>query len=94
MNLTDNIKTFLRLKANNEPVLAPKGFCPNCWGRQEYGGKLYEAMKNEGVNVTNIDLKKGWIQDYLSKNLSGIVLQKKGESQTCGVCYTSYNHEH
>lgn len=94
MNLIANIKTFFKKKESNLTVMAPEGFCPNCWGRQEYGGNFYEAMKNEGVNITNIDKKKGWIQDYVSKNLSNIVLKKKGETQTCSVCYTSYNHEH
>ncbi len=94
MSIIDNIKIFLMNKANNETAAAPKGFCPNCWGRQEYGGNFYEAMKNEGVNIASIDQKKGWIQDYVDKNLSGIALQKKGTSQTCSVCYATYNQEH
>lgn len=92
MSILDSIKTFLNKKESNQTVEAPEGFCPNCWGRQEYGGQFYEAMKNEGISISNIDQKQGWIQDYVNKNLNGIVL--KGEKQTCSVCYASYDHKH
>lgn len=89
MTLINNIKALLVGKSN----LPPSGFCPNCWGRQEYGGNFYEAVKNEGIDLNNIDQKKGWIQDYVNKNLSSIALQNRGTSKTCNVCYTSFNHE-
>lgn len=95
MSVINNIATFLKKKAKNETIVAPQGFCPNCWGRQEYGGNFYNAMKSEGIDIANnIDQKKGWIQDYVNKNLSSIVLQRKGTSKTCSVCYSIYNHEH
>ncbi|MCM5664178.1 hypothetical protein [Galbibacter mesophilus] len=94
MQIFNTIKNFLIKKSNNQEIKAPEGFCPNCWGRQEYGGDFFEAMKKEGINVTNIDHKKGWILDYVEKNLSGIILQTVGKTQVCNVCYTTYPHDH
>jgi hypothetical protein len=38
-------KVLLEKRADNNPV--PEGYCPNCWGREEYGGKFYSAIKKE-----------------------------------------------
>lgn len=94
MNLYKSIKSFLLKKSTNEKIEAPEGLCPACWGRQEYGGKFFEAIKKEKIDVTKIDAKKGWIQDYAEKNLSDIILHKKGHSLTCSVCYRSNDQSH
>lgn len=77
-------------KNKSENVATPEGVCPNCWGRQEYSGKFYEAVKNEGIDVNNISEKVGWIQDYADKYLSGIKMEKKGEEYVCPACKVAY----
>ena len=77
---------------NPTPTAAdvPEDFCPNCWGRNEYGGKFYEAMKNENVDINNVNEKKGWIQDYADKNLSMIQLKHTDTGAVCAKCKVTY----
>ena len=37
-------------KENISPDYTPVVYCPNSWGRLEYGGKVYKAIKNEDVD--------------------------------------------
>lgn len=65
-------------------------FCPNCWGRQEYGGAFYNAVKAEGINTKNINQKKGWIQAYVEKHLTGIKLKVVDAQLACNSCSVRY----
>lgn len=83
----DKILDFFKGEKKAEALEAPEGVCPNCWGRQEYSGKFYEAMKNEGVDANNASEKKGWIQDYTDKHLAGIKLDENAVCSKCKVTY-------
>jgi uncharacterized protein YbaR (Trm112 family) len=88
MNIESIFSFLKREKGKSE---APEGFCPNCWGQQEYSGKFYEAIKNEGVDINSLNPKKGWIQDYAEKNLNTIILQhREDESLVCPRCKLVY----
>ena len=91
MSVFQSIVNFLTKKEATQQ--APTGFCPNCWGRQEYEGQFFEAMKNEGVNVNNISEKVGWVQDYADKHLAGIQLQSEGEGLVCSKCKVTYRQK-
>ena len=65
---------------------APQGLCPNCWGRQEYSGKFYEAIHVEQITLDNVEEKKGWIQGYAKTHFEGIELH----DGTCKICNTEY----
>ena len=93
MDLAENIKEFFIQKSNTEEVDAPEGFCPNCWGRLEYEGEFHEAMMAEGIDTNNIEEKKGWIQAYTEKNLTGIRLLKKDALLICNLCKLDYPHQ-
>ncbi|GLR18990.1 hypothetical protein [Portibacter lacus] len=86
MNVFNSIQKYLEKKEQNAEVSAPEGFCPNCWGHQEYGGDFFEAMRVEEIDLLNIEEKKGWIQAYAEKNLLGIQLQKKDQGLVCSTC--------
>jgi len=90
MNLVKNILAFLIKNSNDNKIKSPDGFCPNCWGRQEYGGNFYKALKSE--NHKDLEHKKGWITWYVENNLKGISLQSKEKKLVCNVCFESYNH--
>ncbi|MCB0382568.1 MAG: hypothetical protein KDD05_04510 [Psychroserpens sp.] len=79
-----------KLTKKTEEVNVPSGYCPTCWGHQEYGGEFFEAIKRENIDTNNIDSKKGWIQGYVSKNLTGIQLSKNTEGYICPNCNVSY----
>ena len=84
MKISDQI---LKILDDNKSVQsAPEGLCPNCWGRQEYGGKFYEAIKKEKVDLKNADQKRGWIQAYAAKYLGGIKLFEKHNEMICSNC--------
>jgi hypothetical protein len=90
MNLVKNILTFLRKKSTSNKLKSPKGLCPNCWGRQEYGGNFYKALKAE--NIKDLEHKKGWIKMYIESNLKDISLQTNKKKLVCNVCFESYKH--
>lgn len=71
-NLMDHIKQVTKRDE------IPQGMCPNCWGRQEYIGEFYKAVKKENIDLNNIEEHKGWIQALASKYAYGIELKKKG----------------
>lgn len=71
---------------------APSGYCPNCWGRQSYSGQFYDAVKMEGITTNNIDSKKGWVQSYVEKNLSGIQLAESDAQLVCNNCKVHYKN--
>ncbi|MEM7106530.1 MAG: hypothetical protein AAF502_25625 [Bacteroidota bacterium] len=81
------ISYFRRTKANNE---VPEGFCPNCWGKQEYEGKFLEALNNEKIDLNNIDNKKGWIQAYATRNFEGIKIDQSNDLFECPTCKLAY----
>ncbi len=89
MTLLEYIRTWLAGGKTNPP----EGYCPNCWGTQEYEGEFYKAIKNEGINVNNIEQKKGWIQAYAAENLSGIRLVPSDNQLVCNSCKIAYQKQ-
>lgn len=90
MNLIDNVLKFLKSRNEEELKETPEGFCPNCWGREEYGGQFYEAVRKQGLDINSKNPNRGWIQDYVDKNLSGIQLHKEDEMLVCNKCKIAY----
>lgn len=90
MSILDSIIDFIKGGAKKESV--PEGVCPNCWGRQEYNGKFYEAIQHEQIDLNNVDDKRGWIQGFVAQNLEGIQLYDHPESgeMVCSNCNTHY----
>ncbi len=88
MGLLDSIKKYLHSQPKREDV--PEHICPNCWGRQEYGGKFYEAIKNDLANANTTSEHLGWVLDYADKHLPGIYLQKEDDHLVCPTCKLVY----
>ena len=83
------LHAILKKKSTGESVV-PEGFCPNCWGKQEYGGQFFEAVKNHHVDINEQNPQIGWIQDYYEKHLQGIQLEPKHEHEVCRNCKLIY----
>jgi hypothetical protein len=48
-------------------------------------------VKNEGVDINNINEKKGWIEAYATKNLNNVRLHKKDDGTVaCKSCKVGY----
>ncbi len=88
MNFIQKIRQFLEKKANH--IEAPEKHCPNCWGRQEYEGQFLEAIRNEQIDLNNIDQKKGWIDAYFTRHFEGIKLRQENDALICSACELSY----
>ncbi|MBU3822868.1 hypothetical protein KO566_12415 [Flavobacteriaceae bacterium XHP0103] len=84
MDLVKNIIAYLNNNPNKHKRQAPENFCPNCWGRQEYGGNFHKAIKAE--TFKDLAHKKGWITSYVEQNLKGIQLHKE-KKLVCNVCF-------
>ncbi len=69
---------------------APEGLCPNCWGRIEYGGQFYDAVRNNKLDINSKNPDVGWVQEYADKHLTPIQLQKQGSDYVCPKCKVSY----
>lgn len=84
MSIVKRLLAFLN-KENQKQCKeqTPEGFCPNCWGREEYGGKFYEASLKNGKEL-------GWVQNYAKKYLREIALRKKGDVLACSNCKLTY----
>jgi len=89
MTLFEHVKKYLKKDSKTAQVQTPEGYCPNCWGRQEYSGTLYQVLKAENIDSNNVDQRKGWIQGYAEKHLIGIRLNKVENKLVCDVCYTT-----
>jgi len=90
MDILKSLTNLLKRRKTLTPDDVPEGFCPNCWGRQEYGGKLYEAIKNENVDIETLSSKKGWIQEYADKHLGAIQLKYEDDMLVCRKCKLTY----
>ena len=91
MSLSHKIISYIR----NNPILkekeAPEDLCPNCWGREEYGGEFYNVLKNKNVDINTAHHELGWIQNYAAKHFESIKLMNHQENnlvcQTCKLVY-------
>lgn len=88
MSIANNIWEYI--KNGKKKDLAPKGYCPNCWGNQEYGGQFFEAVRNHGIDINTDNPDIGWIQDYAEKHLAGIKLEDHGDEYVCPTCKITY----
>ena len=88
MNVLDAITRYLERRKEDKAEL--EGFCPNCWGKQEYEGKFHDALQKENIDLNNIGQKKGWIQAYATKNFEGIRLKVTDDIEQCPTCKLAY----
>ena len=51
--MIEKLVALFKKPASETKNETPEGVCPNCWGREEYGGQFYEAIKNRGIDATH-----------------------------------------
>ena len=80
-------KTFSKNKAD-EFSKVPEGYCPNCWGYQEYGDTIRDMYYDQQISVNNHDpaAKYTFIQDFVVTNLKGIKLRGHVNGSVCPTC--------
>ena len=65
----------------------PEGICPNCWGKQEYDGKIRDLYNDKQIDVNNHQANYAFIQEFVVTNLNGIRLIKGNNSLECPTCH-------
>ena len=90
MQPKNSLLSFFKKNKLNAPEKTPEGYCPNCWGRQEYGGNFYKAVRNYSHDVDSHDPHDGWVFDYAKKHLEGIELNAEGDHVVCPNCKINY----
>lgn len=91
MDPKDSLIHFFKKHKKPAADIAPEGYCPNCWGRQEYGGAFYDAVRNYSHDVDSRDPHDGWILDYAKKHLKGIELIQRDDHTVCQNCKITYH---
>ncbi len=71
---------------------APEGICPNCWGKQEYGGKYQQMVEDERIDVKNHKKKDAFVKNFIVNFAQGITLKREenGNGYVCPKCKTKY----
>jgi len=64
----------------------PEGFCPNCWGKQEYDKNIRALYKEKQIDVNNKKANYAFIQKFVVKYVDGIQLKKEKPEWECPSC--------
>jgi hypothetical protein len=77
---------FFKKPKTKTKTSPPSGYCPNCWGSQEYDNQVRELYKNHQIDVNNHQANYAFIQDFVVKHLDGVRLKKKRNRFECPSC--------
>jgi len=91
--MIEKLIAFFKKSKEDTSGKSPSGFCPNCWGSQEYDNQIREMYKDQQVNVNNHEANYAFIQDFVVTHLDGIHLKKGNNSFECPTCRMKYPNE-
>lgn len=83
------LKTLLKFFQKNPSETkgkVPEGYCPNCWGEQEYDKQIRKLYVDKQIDINNHEENHAFIQDFVVNHLSGIQLKKGNNSFECPRC--------
>jgi hypothetical protein len=87
MNMLEIIRNYFTAKLEGNGIeKAPKGVCPNCWGKQEWDGEFYKKIKAKNI-TTESNTYTSFIHEVVEK-LDRIKL--KEDTYICESCNISY----
>ena len=87
-------KLFDFYKKRKEEIskASPVGYCPNCWGEQEYDHKVRQLFKDKQIDINNHEASHAFIQDFVVKQIEGIHLKKGDNSFDCPACKRAFKY--
>ena len=88
--MIDILSAFFRKPKEETKDIAPEGYCPNCWGTQEYDNEIRELYKDKQVDVNNHEANYAFIQDFVVTHIDGIKLKRGNNSLECPTCRTNF----
>ena len=79
-------------KEKNDLLVAEAGFCPNCWGQQEYDGKFIKAVEDPQISINNHDpqAQRAFVMDFVKTHLEPIRLKNHEVYDQCPICKVKY----
>ena len=88
--MIEKLINFFKKPKNDTEGQVPEGFCPNCWGSQEYDNMIREMYKDRQIDVNNHQANHAFIQDFIVNKINGIHLKKGNNSFDCPTCKVKY----
>ncbi|MEL0650840.1 hypothetical protein V6246_05360 [Algibacter sp. TI.3.09] len=68
-----------------------KGYCPNCWGHQEYDNLIREKYEDAQISVNNHSANYAFVQNFMVTHLNGIKLKSTVKGTECPTCVVVNN---
>lgn len=62
------------------------GYCPNCWGEQEYDDLIREKYRDAQVDVNNRKASYDFVKKFVVTHLDGIRLKNATGGVSCPKC--------
>ncbi|QNM84643.1 hypothetical protein H9W90_10590 [Polaribacter pectinis] len=86
MSTIQNIRNYFASKSKGDTSKkAPKGVCPNCWGKQEWEGEFYKLNKGNKL-VGNDQTYNNFINEIVENKITGISINEDTfECETCKI---------
>jgi len=91
--MIERLISFFKKSKEETKGKSPGGFCPNCWGSQEYDNQIRELYRDKQVDVNNQEANYAFIQDFVVTHIKGIHLKKGKNSLECPTCRVKYPDE-
>jgi len=89
-HMIETLISFFKKSKNETKKQVPDGFCPNCWGNQEYDNTIRELYEDKQIDVNNHNANYAFVQDFIVTRVKGIHLKKGNNSFECPTCKITY----
>lgn len=90
MNKINSLINYFKASAKDTKEKAPEGYCPNCWGEQEYDGEIRELYEDKQIDVNNHQANYDFIKNFVVTHVDGIHLKKGNNGLECPTCHIAY----
>ena len=84
--MIDSLIEFFKKSAKETKSKVPEGYCPDCWGHQEYDNQIREMYEDKQIDVNNHSANYAFIQDFVVTQIEGIKLKKGISGYECPTC--------
>ena len=88
--MIEKLVEYFRKSVKETTGKTPEGYCPNCWGNQEYAHKIREMYEDKQIDVNNHEENYAFIQDFIITYIEGIKLKKGSSGLECPTCKLKY----
>jgi len=93
MNLLEHIIKLISGEIEDGENRCVSGYCPNCWGEQEYDTIIRRIYKDKQVDVNNHQQHHAFIQEFVINKIDGIQLRKGEVGWECPHCKRRFETE-